>query len=365
MPLQYLRKIAQTPAPTFAEQERAALILQLWQGLGYQPQLDQIGNVLLKLTPKDCQNKPALLLASHLDTVFSAETDVTVTEVGGRLLGAGVGDNSASLAVLTAFLRDIQQDGGEFVSRLKRPLWLAANVGEEGLGDLRGAKHLLAEHINDLGAFVAVDGYLGIAVTQAVGVRRYRADYSGSGGHSWGVQGPSAVHAAAIATSKLYQLPLPQHPRTTLNVGLLTGGTSVNTIAPTAQLVLDLRSLDSDSLAELDTAAVATMHQAAQKVGVSLQLERVGDRAGGLLKHRRLLSLAQEAADKQQLDLRVATSSTDANAAIPHQLPALALGVYRGGNAHRQDEWVESGSLSVGLRFLKKVISLYQRSPVA
>lgn len=361
MPLSYLTRIAQTPAPTFEEGERAALIANLWCELGYDVVRDEVGNVLTRVTPPGTAGKPALLLAAHLDTVFARDTDVTVREDRGRLIGPGVGDNSASLAVVTALLRDLRGHEHE----LRRPLWVVANVGEEGLGDLRGAKHLLAQHRSELGAMIAVDGYLGVAVTRAVGVRRYRAVFLGPGGHSWGDQAPSALHALGVAIQGLYALHRPVTPRTTLNVGLASGGTSVNSIAGSAELLLDLRSLDPELLADLDTRAQAVLHAAAREVGVSLRLERVGDRPGGDLHAEPLLGLARDAAREGRIDLRLASSSTDANAAAPYRLPAIALGVYRGGNAHRADEWVQASSLGPGLRFLRRVVELYQRRPVA
>ncbi|EYB67385.1 peptidase M20 [Deinococcus phoenicis] len=361
MLLSDLTRIAQTPAPTFEEGERAALIAELWRNLGYDVVRDEVGNVLTCLTPPGTEGRPALLLAAHLDTVFARGTDVTVREERGRLVGPGVGDNSASLAVVTGLLRDLR--GHQHT--LRRPLWVAANVGEEGLGDLRGAKHLLARHRSRLGAFIAVDGYLGVAVTRAVGVRRYRAQFLGPGGHSWGDQAPSALHALGLAISALYALHRPLSPRTTLNVGLASGGTSVNSIAGSAELLLDLRSLDPGALSELDTRAQAVLHAAAREAGVSVRLERVGDRPGGDLGADPLLDLAREAAREGRTDLRLASSSTDANAAAPHDLPAIALGVYRGGNAHREDEWVQASSLGPGLRFLRRVVELYQQRPVA
>ncbi|MFC4638673.1 M20/M25/M40 family metallo-hydrolase [Deinococcus hohokamensis] len=361
MPLSYLVPIAQTPAPTFQEGRRADLVAGLWEELGYSTTRDEVGNVLTRIVPPAAEGRPALLLAAHLDTVFDAGTDVTVREEAGRLVGPGVGDNSASLAVMTAFLRDFRG----MAHTLRRPLWLAANVAEEGLGDLRGAKHLLAQHRQDVGAFVAVDGYLGVAVTRGVAVRRYRATFLGPGGHSWGDQAPSALHALGRAVADLYALPLPSAPRTTLNVGVAGGGTSVNSIAASAELLLDLRSLDPALLSDLDTRAVAALHMAAREVGVTVRVERVGDRPGGDLRSDPLLPLARQAAREQRIEVRTTSSSTDANAAAPHGIPALALGVYRGGNAHRHDEWVQASSLGPGLRVLQRLVELYQRAPAS
>ena len=351
-----LTRIAQTPAPTFQEGARASLLSELWSAAGHRVSIDDVGNVMAKLGP---ERGRALTLAAHLDTVFSAQTNVTVRRHGARLVGPGVGDNSASLAVVTAFLRGLD------VGSLKRPLWVVANVGEEGLGDLKGAKHLLQAHAQQMAAFVAVDGYLGVAVTRAVGVRRYRVSFSGPGGHSWGDQAPSTLHALGMAITALYSLPLPLSPRTTMNVGLAAGGTSVNSIAGSSELLLDLRSLDASHLSSLDARARHAIEGAARQVGVSVSLTLAGDRPGGDLNSDELLGLARNAAQGSGIDLRSAASSTDANAAVPHGLPAIALGVYRGGHAHREDEWVQLDSLDIGLGVLRRFVDAYQRSPLS
>ncbi len=355
MPLQYLQRIAETPAPTFQEAARAGLMVQLWRGLGYQPWQDETGNVLVRVEPlaPAARSRPPLMLAAHLDTVFEAGTDVRVRQESQRWYGPGLGDNSSSLAVLTALLRDLDP------ARLQAPLLLAADVGEEGLGDLRGAKSLLQRHAPELGAFIAVDGYLGHVVTHAVGVRRYRAEFAGPGGHSWGRPVPSAVHALGRAITGLYALPLPAEPRTTLNVGLAEGGSSVNAIAAQAALLLDLRSMGGPELEALDKDAVRVLHAAAWEAGVGVQLHQVSQRPGGSLHAGPLLPLVQEAGRAVGIALQLAASSTDANAAVPYGLPALTCGVYRGGHAHRLDEWVDPYSHAQGLAFLRHVAEGY------
>ena len=139
----------------------------------------------------------------------------------------------------------------------------------------------------------------------------------------------------------------------------------MNSIAASAELLLDLRSLDDAHLLELDSRAQDVLNRAARDAGVKLQVERVGDRPGGDLQSGRLLEMAQQAAKEQRLEFRQASSSTDANAAAPLNLPALAVGVYQGGNAHRHDEWVQVSSLKPGLKFLSRLVALYQRQPVA
>ncbi len=203
-----------------------------------------------------------------------------------------------------------------------------------------------------------------IVVTQAVGVRRYRATFRGPGGHSWGDKAPSSLHALGLAITALYSLPLPRSPRTTLNVGVASGGTSVNSIAGHAELLLDLRSLDTRALEALAERASSAIEGAARTAGVEVTLTQVGDRPGGDLRAEGLLRLARRAAADLGVELRTAASSTDANAAAPHGVPAIAIGVYQGGNAHREDEWVRPESLETGLAMLERFITLYQREPL-
>ncbi|MFC6591375.1 peptidase dimerization domain-containing protein [Deinococcus lacus] len=180
-----------------------------------------------------------------------------------------------------------------------------------------------------------------------------------------GAQAPSTVHALGSAVAALYRLYRPAEPRTTLNVGQVQGGHSVNSIAASSELLLDLRSLDPGALQTLDEQACRALHQAARDTGVTLHLERVGDRPGGPLNAGPLFKLAREAAQSSGFELRQAASSTDANAAIPYGLHALSLGVYRGGQAHREDEWVDPSSHAQGLKFLQKFLALYQARPLA
>jgi tripeptide aminopeptidase len=352
-----LLEIARTPAPSFEEGARAALIARTWAELGLHPELDAAGNVIARLPGG---RGPRLCLAAHLDTVFPADTRLDFREEEGRLVGPGIGDNASSLTVLTAAAERLLAGGPPC------EVWLAATTGEEGLGDLRGAKHLLDARAKEFDAFVAVDGYLGLVVDRAVGVRRYQATYRTPGGHSWGNAGvPSAIHALGEAIHDLYHLPLQQEPRATLNVGTVHGGTSVNSIAPSASLLLDLRSIDSLALEGLDQSARTALTRAAKRAKAELELKRVGDRPAGETENRSLLRAAGRALEANGLNARLVASSTDANAAVPHRLPAVGLGVYRGGNAHRLDEWIDPTSLESGLNVLVGFVREYASSPGA
>ncbi len=351
-----LLEIAQTPAPTFAEGQRATLIARLWAGFGLHPEVDAVGNVIARV-PGSKRGSPRLCLAAHLDTVFEASTDLSVRRESDRLIGPGVGDNASSLTVLTAYLEMLTSEGVSAPCELV----CVATTGEEGLGDLRGAKHLIAQHHQDMDAFVAVDGYLGLVVDRAVGVRRYRAAFRTEGGHSWGnAGGPSAIHALGEAIHDLYRIPLAQDPRATLNVGTVVGGTSVNSIASHAELLLDLRSTDEPTLEMLEGSARSALQRSARRARAELELEKVGDRPAGETRSDALVRAASRALERVGITPRRVASSTDANAAVPYKLPAVAFGVYRGGNAHRLDEWVEPASLETGVHALEAFVKVFE-----
>jgi len=345
----HLKRITETPAPPFGEDARGALVAESWQQAGLEVARDAAGNVVAAVPGG---RGPRVLVAAHLDTVFGADTDVGVRRDGDRLCAPGIGDNSASLAVLTAFAERLG-DGG-----LRPRLTLAATVGEEGVGDLRGARQLVADHGSDADCFVAVDGHLGTVVAQAVGSRRLEARFHGAGGHSWGdYPAASAVHAAGEAIHALVGLSVPTEPRTSLNVGQVWGGTSINAIAQEAGFNLDLRSLDGGVLEDLERRARSAIRAAARRAGCHVALEQVGDRPAAFVDNHMLVACALRALEELGVKGAVVASSTDANAAMAEGLPAIAFGVYRGGDAHRISEWVEPASLVTGYRAFERLLA--------
>lgn len=345
------RAICEVPAPTFAEARRAAFVADLWRRAGLEPRLDEVGNVLAEVPGG---RGPRVVLAAHLDTVFEAGTDVTVREEDGRWYAPGLGDNSASLGVVTALAEAIA--AGAVAERPR--LLLAATVGEEGLGDLRGAKALVAAQGDALDAFVAVDGHLPGVVHQGVGSVRYAARFRGPGGHSWGDYGtPSAVHALGDAIHALTRIEVPSAPRSSVNVGVAHGGTTVNAIAEAATCTVDLRSVDPGVLARLAGEAERRVRSVARRHGVELELERVGDRPAASGGNEALVAAAERALRSAGFDPVRSASSTDANAAMAAGVPALCFGVYRGGDAHRAGEWIEPGSLDEGMTALAALLA--------
>jgi tripeptide aminopeptidase len=341
-----LRLICETPAPTFAEGERAALIERLWREAGLRPRLDEAGNVIADAPGG---SGPLVILAAHLDTVFPIETDVRVREDGDRWSAPGIGDNSASLALLTYLIRHLDSFDPASLPRLR----FVATVGEEGMGDLHGARALLAEPDGACDTFVAVDGHLGTIVDVAVGSKRYLATVKAAGGHSWGdFPAPSATHAVGAMVASLNALKVSRQPRSSYNVGQIWGGTSINAIAQEAGFNLDLRSVDGEALAELDRGALSRVRRVARRHQVDLTLKHVGERPAAAPDNRSLRQAARAALTEAGVEARTAASSTDANIAMAAGIPAVSFGVYRGGDAHRSSEWLELSSLETGYRAL-------------
>lgn len=338
-------RICEVPAPTFAEKERAAFVADLWRDAGHDVVVDDLGDVLARVAGG---SGPRVLLAAHSDTVFPAGTDVTVQRAGGRWLAPGIGDNSASVAVLTHLAQQLP------TLEQKCPrLSLASPVGEEGRGDLRGMKRLLADHGSEFDVVIAVDGRLGSIVDKAVGSRRYEFTFEAEGGHSWGDYGaPSAIHAMADAMSALNGLDVPAELRASYNIGTVDGGTSINAIAQRARFDLDLRSVDPGVLARLESDALRAVDAAVARHDVRLTAAKVGDRPAATVENGHLVRIARDALLAVGVEPSTGAGSTDANAALAAGIPAICFGVYLGGDTHRLSEWIDPRSLDTGYRAL-------------
>ena len=336
------RRICAMPAPPFGEGPRAELVAWLFGESGVQARVDETGNVIAAIGG---EGPGAVVFASHLDTVFEAGTEIAFEEGDGRLAAPGVGDNSIAVAALLHLARHLK-DGTP-----TRPIVLAATVGEEGLGDLRGAKALLEEL--DVGAFVAVEGQmLGAIKTAGVGSIRLRLTVRGPGGHPWGDRGtPSAVHGLVDLLSGA--LAEAHRADIVFNVGVLRGGTAINTIASEASAELDLRSEDDGRLRA--TAARIEEVLAWAPEGLEVTVEPLGRRPGGrVATDHPLVQAARRARESAGLPpADEGGSSTDANAAYGRDIPAITVGVTTGGNAHRLDEYIDLAPIGDGLAALE------------
>ena len=350
------RRLVAIPAPTGEEEHRGAFVAERFLELGLAGvRTDRVGNVLGRLGPAD---GPGVVIASHLDTVFPAGTSLEVREVGARLVAPGIGDNARGLA---AMLRIVECCGASGIEP-PRPITFIATVGEEGIGDLRGVKHLFEDPAFTPDAFIALDGAgLNRVVHRALGSRRLRATFKGPGGHSWAAFGvANAAHATGLATAQIAEIALPASPRTTASVVRIGGGSGLNTIPTESWLELDLRS-ESDAALETvfgqvsqalgRTLDIVNRKRSAGTAPLHLHIEPLGNRPSGVTSEKHPLVRAAIAATRAVGQTpELAAASTDANVPISRGVPGIALGAGgRGGEAHVETEWYENVNGSAGI----------------
>jgi acetylornithine deacetylase/succinyl-diaminopimelate desuccinylase-like protein len=238
-------------------------------------------------------------------------------------------------------------------------LWLVANTGEEGLGDLRGMRAVVDHFGADVLAYLIIEGLsLGYIQHRALGVLRYRISSKTTGGHSWSDYGqPSALHELSNLVTQLTTIPLPDSPRTTMNVGRMGGGTSINAIAADAWLELDLRSESPQVLTEL-AQRVEQLVETAGRPKVRMEAEMIGRRpAGDLPANHPLVNLAKDCLREQGIEPKLMIGSTDANVPLSRGLPAVVLGVTNGGGAHTNGEFIYTQPVGRGMQQLVQFVS--------
>jgi tripeptide aminopeptidase len=365
-------ELSAIPAPTGAEGTRAARVAALLRDAGARAiTTDTVGNVRGWLG--DPGTSP-VIVSAHLDTVFGPEVTLDVARRGARLEGPGIADNARGLAALVAVAHAITVAG----ITPSRPILLAATVGEEGAGNLRGVRHLLNGGAElKPSAFIALDGAgLQRVVHRALGSRRYRATFRGPGGHSWAAFGvANPAHAAGEAAASLADLPRPESPRTTCAVVGLGGGTGLNSIPQSAWLDVDLRGEDAAALEKLDKAARTAITAAAEAENrrrapgsraLEVTIQSLGDRPSGLTPRTHPLVQAAVAANRALgWEVELVSASTDANLPISLGIPAIALGAGgRSGDAHLPSEWYDNTDGAAGVvRAL--LVTLAVAEPVA
>jgi tripeptide aminopeptidase len=325
-------EVTEVEAPPFHEANRAAFFKEKLAAYSLENlKTDSEGNVYG--IRKGTGNGPTVVIAAHLDTVFPSGTNVAARVEDGIVYAPGIGDDGRGLAVLLTLLRSLDENKIETEGNI---IFLA-DVGEEGLGDLRGMKTFFRENAN-VDGFISVEpGAPGDLIYCGVGSKRYNVTFKGKGGHSFGDFGnSSAIHAAGRAIAALAAMTVPQHPKTTYNIGTIHGGTSINTIAQDAGFQLDLRSVSSHALAALEENALTLIHKAArmeseacgQPGSITVSAEVVGDRpAGSQAEDAPIRQIALSAADVLGIEVTMEEPlSTDANVPISLGIPALTLG---------------------------------------
>lgn len=354
--LQETLEMCQIPAPSYQEEKKAEYVFHKMQEAGLEDvHIDEVGNVLG--TRKGTGNGPRIVLAGHTDTVFPMETDLTLKQEGNRYSCPGIGDDTRAVAELLSIARAMNAAG----IRGEGDLVFCANVCEEGLGDLRGTKHVFgvdgsARHPFD--GFISIDdkNTSGI-IYQAVGSERYLVTFHGTGGHSYtGFGIPSPIHAMGRAITKISDFQVPSDPKTTFTVGVVNGGSSVNVIAEEASMLVDMRSLDANALAEISAKFHKAVEEAVEEENarwglgsnasdcITVTFEQKGRRPAGIQEKQCQIVQAANAANQAigMETLYIGAASTDANIPISLGIPAITVGWGgKGGGEHTIHEWYE------------------------
>ena len=336
-------RICEVPAPTGQERQRAELIASLFRDRGYEAEIDAIGNVYVR---RGRQSGPVLMLLAHLDTVFPPGTSIEVHRKSDVLYGPGIGDNSVNVAaMISAF--DLLDELGY---KTEVDIVAVADVGEEGLGNLRGARAAIERYRDQIGAVIVLDGRQGKVTHVAVGSLRWRVTVTGPGGHSFEAFGtPSAIHGLGRIIAAIAALKVPAEPKTTYNVGLIEGGVSINTIAPKASALIDMRSTSEQELEKLAT-QVAEIIACSPEPGLTAQIEVLGKRpAGARDRSDPLVRLASEVLIWLGYEPEYHAASTDANIPISLGIPTVCVGVAHGEQMHTVDEYIEIPRIGDGL----------------
>lgn len=357
-------RITEIPAPTFYETQRAAHLKKLLAACALDVRMDELGNVIGE---REGESNEVLLLTAHLDTVFPASTPIKVRREKGILYAPGISDNAAGLASLVGLARAMK----EAKLATRQTIVFAADVGEEGEGNLRGVTKLVERYGARLKAVIAIDGSsTDYIVAQALASKRLEISITGPGGHSWTDFGtPNPIHALARGMARFMHVQIPQNPRTSFNFGQVEGGSSVNTIAARAAVKVDIRSEQDKEIARLESAlrdamrlGVAEEMSASEARGnagtrgaaLQIQVAVLGVRPGGELPANSPLMHAVHAADRAVGNRStVERSSTDANIPLSLGIPAISLGAGgHAGGAHTLEEWYNPAGRELGLKRL-------------
>lgn len=360
MTINQTARIQQIAAPTFREEKRAAYLLEEMIRLGMDEAFqDADGNVYARWRGGEQQ---PLILSAHLDSVHPAGLPLPLEVTTGKMIGPGVADNALGLAGLLALGKWLVESGRRFPG----DIWLVADVGEEGLGNLAGMKAVVNRFGEMVKAYLVLEGLgLGQVCHRGLGVARYRITASTAGGHAWVNYGaPSAIHELAQVIRNLVELSLPVKPRTSLNVGIIQGGTSINTIASSASCELDLRSEDQTTLNRL-IYRVKRVVAARTRKEAQIEMEVIGVRpAGSLCPSHPLVKLALECLADMQIPAMLETGSTDANVPLSRGIPAICLGLSQGGAPHTVHEYLEIPPIRLGLQQVMTIIErVWDRLP--
>lgn len=359
--LELLRSLCHIPAPSHKEHDRARFCKNWLEDNGAKGvYIDEALNVIF---PLNCENSNEItVLAAHTDTVFPDMEPLPYQEDEEKIYCPGVGDDTASLAVLMMTAKF-------FIENQIHPskgILFVCNSAEEGLGNLKGTRQLMKDYAGKIAQFITLDSNLNVMNTQCVGSHRYRVEVTTEGGHSFQKFGnPNAIAVLSDIISNIYQLQVPQlaDTRTSYNVGTIEGGTSVNTIAQNASMLCEYRSDNEEALSMMQE-KFENIFASAKTDGVQIQVEKIGDRpCAGQVDANRLntfISSCKKIIEEVICEpLILKSASTDCNIPLSLGIPAICIGVYRGAGSHTREEWVEKKSLKQGLEVALRVATLF------
>ena len=361
-------ELSSIPAPLAGESARAEWFLARFRECGLQDvHRDEVGNVIgirPGRTPRNADGEPRYVaLTAHLDTVFPAATPLAFRTEGTRIYGPGISDNGSGLAALLAIAEALQAAD----AANSRPILFVANVGEEGEGDLRGMRHLFEDvrWRDAIDCTIVLDGGgTDTIITEGLGSRRFQVTVRGPGGHSWSDFGtPNPVVLLARAIDEFSRTSLPVDPKVAFNIGVISGGTSVNTIPESATMKVDLRSASAAEIDRLEKALREALEHATTQfkngvaeskrtAAITYELKPIGDRpAGELAADARLLQIIKAVDSYLGINSRQQRASTDANIPLAAGREAIAIGAGgTGGGAHTLHEWYDPAGRDLGLR---------------
>jgi tripeptide aminopeptidase len=343
--------IQRIPSPTFDEHDRAEFVRSEFARAGlHDVQIDPTGNVLGCVGDS---GQPALLVSAHMDDIFARDSVRPAQRTGNRIRGPGIGDNALGLAALIGLARDLPP-----LSLCMR-VWLAGTIGEEGLGNLRGMRALVDRFGSQVSAYLVIEGMsLGSVYHLGLPARRLRITVRTHGGHSWTHAGQSsATHELVSLAERILRFPLPTRPRTTLNIGLLEGGTAINAIAAQASMELDLRSEEETIVAAVET-SVSQIAASVASPEVQVRCEPIGSRpGGGIPPDHPLVDAARRSLQACGIqEVHLGAGSTDASAPLSLGHAAVCIGLTRGSKAHTLDEEIEIEPITQGYAALLRLV---------
>ncbi|HOJ11761.1 MAG TPA: M20/M25/M40 family metallo-hydrolase [Clostridiales bacterium] len=379
-------EICKIPSPTGNEQQKALFIKdKLLEYGANDANIDQAGNVLYLHKNYLSDRRKITLITAHIDTVFHNTENIEPIVKEGKIFAPSAGDNSVNVAALIFIIKMLN----ELEISFKKDILFAFDVGEEGLGNLKGIKAVFDNWEDDISEVIALDLAYDNVVNNAVGSKRYMVSVNTEGGHSWGSFGnDNAIFYSSSIIKDLYDIDVPKKPKTTYNVGVIKGGTSVNTIAAYTEFLVDMRSEDKEQLKELDNKflSIANRYLEEYKGRVAINLQIIGERPCGIkiearktkcntedslefnaehdsefnAEHNSECNLEYNSMEERLIRVRgklnfpvnFVSASTDANIPLSKGIPALSFGVCRGGNSHRLDEYIELDSLDRGMKHL-------------